>query len=361
MIIWQPLGHYSGQASTLWLMEPLLGLRLLLEAWYLGTDTEKAVLAPMIQQVINQGRVAALSPETLQRYQEEATLAPPHPQGTPLYPIDLDVSHLITTTLPITKLDVYLTPSEKYVVLEYMYDTAFNAEIKYGYEIRRMADGQRLIAADDSYLVAGYNFAVSPNEEYLEVWPSYGAGGRLYSLEDGTLTQTVQEFDSLRFSPDDQYYFTYPSKQGRAVKIYQDRQLVSVKAPRWVTFELPYTGISDLSFSPNNRYFVLQSPELYSTLYYYDDQSLLLYPLVDWGPDKAGHYFLPNQSQLVVWHSDNQAYFLDIAWLTTIHTMSGSTPMIDLACIPFKPNDTVFDEGVLDSYLKGQAPLACQP
>ena len=45
--------------------KPLLGLRLLLEAWQRSSSSEQAAIEPIVRSVIMQGRVAALSPEDL--------------------------------------------------------------------------------------------------------------------------------------------------------------------------------------------------------------------------------------------------------------------------------------------------------
>lgn len=341
--------------------KPLLGLRLLLEAWHLSSASEQEAIEPIIKQVINQGRIAALSQEELLDFQDKSRLVPPYTPYTYLTPVDMDVSEFITSSLPIAELEVYVTPSKRHFVIEYTYDVEDYAEIKYGYELRRMTDGQLFVAVNDSYLVTGYRFFVSPEEKYFGANPNYGAGARLYRMEDGKQIQALKEFDSVRFSPGSNYYLVGQSKGSRAVRAYRDGQFITVKMKGHDNLDFPYYSISDLDFSRDNQYFVLQA-HANSTLYYMDEGEgsyPKIYPLLDWGEEKEGQYFVADKPHLVVWYSDNRTYLLDLAWLKDIQTTSAMS-LIELACIPFTGKKTLFNEAELEPYLKGQEPLACQ-
>ena len=91
---------------------------------------------------------------------------------------------------------------------------------------RRRDDGQLLVKVDDFYLIIGYRFFVSPEERYFGVNPAYGAGTRIYHIEDGEQIQVLNEFDSIWFSPDSSYYLVGHSKAAQAVRAYRDLSIL---------------------------------------------------------------------------------------------------------------------------------------
>ena len=397
------------QGNTLAANHPLLGLRLLLEAWYLASPVERDAIEPAIRQLAYQGRLLTLSQEDIEQLKNRDT-EPPPPSETPFlangdfiltmddkdgYTLHSADGEIVFTFLNVmdvrsqktsflvrfkdrcpedcwmrqgelyyTKGDevsiltgikqVEFSPSGEYFVVEYPYelkDDYSGATLKS--ELRRVADNQLLMATDSRPMINENVYLFSPQERHLAIYAHYGSH-KLYRVPDGEFLEEILEFDNFNFSPNDTYYLIINSKQGRPAEVHRDGQPIPIKTDSVLDISLPIGFVR--AFSPDGKYFIIQdafAPNY--QLWYVDD---VLVPLLDFDDSKAEYFFDPNQSHLI-WYANDQGYLIDLDWLTAIHT-NPSVDLMEVACLPFMRKNSFFDDAELTSYLNGQKSLACQ-
>jgi hypothetical protein len=173
-----------------------------------------------------------------------------------------------------------------------------------------------------------------------------GAPGELRRTAGGEPHRLAAEVSVAVFSPDGAYF-------------------VVVYAPGYNRVELHRTAggamrvldqFNGVRFSPDGSTFLVGCTD--GRYEVWGGESFL----ADLGLGMKDYSFDPHSDRLVVWHTDGQAYLLDLAWLRAMGGNPAALPPEELVRIicegPLASG--LLDEAALEPYLGGREPQACQ-